>query len=137
LEYIFGLLFFFFFSFIVLDYYITNNTFNDIVISILITLYNITCACFFIQGNIFQTKNIFYFKKPYFICIILNLMDLNIIKVEPYNIRTTKVIINAQKKTCLFKQTNFISTSPFTSTSQMLKHANESHNIFINKFHQT
>jgi hypothetical protein len=56
------------FAHIGLDYYITNNTFNDIVISILIKLYNITCACFFIQDYIFQTKELlFFFEKtlPY------------------------------------------------------------------------
>lgn len=111
LEYIFGLLFHFFcfgiclllFAHIGLDYYITNNTFNDIVISILIKLYNITCACFFIQDYIFQTKELFFFlKKPYLICTTLILMDLNNIKVGPYYTRTTKVIINVKKKKTYF-----------------------------------
>jgi hypothetical protein len=110
LEYIFSLLFHFvvlefFFAFIGLDYYITNNTFNDIVISILIKLYNITCACFFYSRLYFSNKKIVLsLKNPYLICTTLILMDLNIIKVGPYNTRTTKVIINAKKKPYSFNK---------------------------------
>jgi hypothetical protein len=42
-------------------------------------------------------KNILFFKNLYIICTTLILMDLNIIKVQLYNTRTTKLIINAQK----------------------------------------
>jgi methionine aminopeptidase len=83
-------------------------------------------------------------KKPLPYMHNFNFDYLNIIKVGPYNIRTTKVIINAtekknkkNKKNTFFEQTHFISTSPFISKSQMLKHTNKSHNIFINKFHRT
>ncbi len=82
-----------------LDYYTTNNnTFNNIVINNLAKLCNITFAYSFIQDYIFQTKLPFSFlRKPCLLCTTLILMDLNIIKVQPYNTRTTKVIINAQK----------------------------------------
>ncbi len=47
-----------------LDYYTTNNnTFNDIIISNLTKLYNITCACSFTQDYIYFLKPQFYFWK--------------------------------------------------------------------------
>ncbi len=44
-----------------LDYYTTNNIFNDIVINNLTKLLNIKCACFFIQDYTFQIKPSYYY----------------------------------------------------------------------------
>ncbi len=44
-------------AFIGLDYYTTKNTFNDMVISNLTKLYNITYAFSFTQDYIFQNKH--------------------------------------------------------------------------------
>jgi len=43
-------------------------------------------------------KIVLFLKKPYIICTTLILMDLNMIKVGPYNTRTTNVIINILEK---------------------------------------
>jgi hypothetical protein len=48
-------------------------------------------------------KIVLFLKKPYIICTTLILMDLNMIKVGPYNTRTTNVIINILKKHILKK----------------------------------
>jgi hypothetical protein len=64
LEFTIPLLFWiFFFACVGLDYYITNKTFNDIVISNLTNLYNITSAWSSIQVSNFQTKSTPYFWK--------------------------------------------------------------------------
>jgi hypothetical protein len=36
-------------------------------------------------------------KKPYLVCATLILIDSNIVKIQPLNTRTTKVVINAPK----------------------------------------
>jgi len=43
-------------------------------------------------------KIVLFLKKPYIICTTLILMDLNMIKVGPFNTRTTNVIINILEK---------------------------------------
>jgi hypothetical protein len=61
---------------------------------------------FFYTRLYFSNKAIILFlKKPYLVYSTLILMDSNITKVWPYDIKTTKVIINTEK-TCLF---NFFS----------------------------
>jgi len=52
------------FACISLEYYTTNNnTFNDIVISNLTKLYNITCACSSMSKTIVFKKNIILLLK--------------------------------------------------------------------------
>jgi hypothetical protein len=87
----------YFFTCINSYYCITNNnTFNEIVISNWTKLY-ITCVCSFIQEYFFKKKPLFYFEKPYLVRTTLILIDSNIVKIQPFSTRTTKVIINAQK----------------------------------------
>jgi hypothetical protein len=93
---------FFFFACINSDYYITNNnTFNEIVISNQFKLY-ITCVCshvyvLLLKNIFFKQNHYFIFFKPYLVCTTLILIDSNIVKIQPFNTKTTKVIINAQK----------------------------------------
>jgi len=59
-------------------------------------------------------------------------MDSNIIKVQPSNTKTTKIIINTQKQHVSLNKVNFISTPP-TSKIQMFKQTNKSHNMILIK----
>jgi hypothetical protein len=99
---IFGILFhlccfqIWFLACIGLDYYTTKNTFNDIIINNLTKSYN-TRACCFTKDYFFKQNFHLSFEELYLVCITLILMDPNIIKVWPYNTKTTKVIINAHK----------------------------------------
>ncbi len=130
--YCFGI---FFLACISLDYYTTNNTFNDIVINNLNKLYHITCACSCIQYYIFSIKTIILFlKKPY---LVLQLWFWCIQTWSKFCLiihKNNKSHHKCTKITCVFEQTNFILIPHSTAKIQMLKHTNKNLNmIFIKK----
>ncbi len=114
-----------------LDYYRTNHTFNDIVISNLTNLYNIIGAWSSIQIYIFQAKSTLYFWKKNSLCAQLYFWWIQIVEVQPYNTKTNHH--KCTKITCVFEQPSFISTPPSTSKIQMLKHTNKKYMILIKK----
>jgi len=123
------------FACIGLDYYTTNNnTFNDIIINNLTKWCNITYACFFNQNYILKKTNILFLKKSHLVCTSLILISSNIIKIRPYNMITTKVIINEKNIYACLNKLVLFKLHLQLKKSKCLKHTNKRHNmIFIKK----